>query len=57
MLEYVSEETFQLQITQGLMAHIFCAQQAVSMFDENDGSIIYLTSTISLTPIPGTLIY
>ena len=57
MLEAVSEETFQLQITTGLMAHIFCAQQAVALFGEDGGSIINLSSTISLNPIPGTLIY
>ncbi|CAM4427542.1 Enoyl-(Acyl carrier protein) reductase [Pedobacter westerhofensis] len=39
------------------MAHIFCAQQAVAMFGEGGGSIINLSSTISLNPIPGTLIY
>ena len=38
------------------MAHMFCAQQAVAMF-ESGGSIINLSSTISLNPIPGTLIY
>ena len=56
-LEDISEETFQLQINTGLMAHMFCAQQAVAMFVENGGSIINLSSTISLNPIPGTLIY
>ncbi len=57
MLEDVSEKTFQMQITTGLMAHIFCAQKAVSLFGEKGGSIINLSSTISLNPIPGTLIY
>jgi 3-oxoacyl-[acyl-carrier protein] reductase len=57
MLEDISEETFKLQITTGLMAHMFCAQQAVAMFGEDGGSIINLSSTISLNPIPGTLIY
>lgn len=57
MLDQVSEETFQLQVTTGLMAHIFCAQQAAARFDEAGGSIINLSSTISLNPIPGTLIY
>lgn len=56
-LEDISEETFQLQISTGLMAHMFCAQQAVAMFGESGGSIINLSSTISLNPIPGTLIY
>ncbi|AMP98769.1 Short-chain dehydrogenase [Pedobacter cryoconitis] len=56
-LEDISEETFQLQINTGLMAHMFCAQQAVAMFGEKGGSIINLSSTISLNPIPGTLIY
>jgi len=57
MLEDISEETFQLQINTGLMAHMFCAQQAVAMFGESGGSIINLSSTVSLNPIPGTLIY
>jgi 3-oxoacyl-[acyl-carrier protein] reductase len=56
-LEDISEETFQLQINTGLMAHMFCAQQAVAIFGESGGSIINLSSTISLNPIPGTLIY
>jgi 3-oxoacyl-[acyl-carrier protein] reductase len=38
MLEDITEETFQLQITTGLMAHIFCSQQAVAMFGEGGGS-------------------
>ena len=57
MLGDVSEETFQLQITTGLMAHIFCAQQAVTLFGDEGGSIINLSSTVSVNPIPGTLIY
>lgn len=57
MLADVSEETFQLQITTGLMAHIFCAKEAVELFGEGGGSIINLSSTISMNPIPGTLIY
>ncbi|MET4138239.1 SDR family oxidoreductase [Pedobacter sp. UYP1] len=56
-LEDISEETFHLQINTGLMAHMFCAQQAVAMFGGSGGSIINLSSTISLNPIPGTLIY
>lgn len=56
-LEDISEETFHLQISTGLMAHMFCAQQAAAMFGESGGSIINLSSTISLNPIPGTLIY
>jgi 3-oxoacyl-[acyl-carrier protein] reductase len=51
MLADVSEETFQLQIATGLMAHIFCAKEAVAMFGEGGGSIINLSSTISLNPI------
>lgn len=57
MLEDISEESFQLQIRTGLMAHILTSQQAVAMFGENGGSIINISSTISLNPIPGTLIY
>jgi 3-oxoacyl-[acyl-carrier protein] reductase len=57
MLADVSEETFQLQVTTGLMAQIFCAKEAAAMFDAAGGSIINLSSTISLNPIPGTLIY
>ena len=57
MLEDISEESFLLQIRTGLMAHMFTSQQAVKMFGEEGGSIINLSSTISLNPIPGTLIY
>ncbi|RXG11213.1 3-oxoacyl-[acyl-carrier protein] reductase [Leeuwenhoekiella aestuarii] len=57
MLENISEESFLLQIRTGLMAHMFTSQQAVKMFGKEGGSIINLSSTISLNPIPGTLIY
>lgn len=57
MLEEVSEESFHLQVNTHLMATIFCAQQAVALFDEKGGSIINISSTVSLNPIPGTLIY
>jgi 3-oxoacyl-[acyl-carrier protein] reductase len=57
MLADISEETFHSQINTGLMAHMFCAQQAVNLFGKDGGSIINLSSTISLNPIPGTLIY
>ena len=57
MLEDISEKSFLLQIRTGLMAHMFTSQQAVKMFGEEGGSIINLSSTISLNPIPGTLIY
>lgn len=57
LLPDVSEETFSLQVNTHLRAHIFCAQHAIDLFGENGGNIVNISSTISLNPIPGTLIY
>ncbi|MDF2476338.1 MAG: Short-chain dehydrogenase [Sphingobacterium sp.] len=57
MLEQVSEETYDMQFNTGLKADIFCIQEAAQLFGKNGGSIINISSTISLNPVPGTLIY
>jgi|SRR5690606_14287184 len=57
MLEDISEETFALQINTHLRAHMFTAKEAVKLMGEEGGSIINISSTVSLNPIPGTLIY
>lgn len=57
LLDDVSEETFHLQVNTHLMANILCTKEAVAMFNENGGSIINISSTVSQNPIPGTLIY
>ena len=57
MLDQISEETYDTQFKTGLKASIFCIQEAVTLFGEKGGSIINISSTVSLNPIPGTLIY
>lgn len=57
MLENVSEETYDIQFNTGLKANIFAIQEAVALFGEKGGNIINISSTISLNPIPGTLVY
>lgn len=57
MLENVSEETYDMQFNTGLKANIFCIQEAVALFGERGGNIINISSTVSINPIPGTLIY
>lgn len=56
-LEEVSEESFHKQVNTHLKGSIFCTQQAAAMFDKNGGSIINISSTMSINPIPGTMIY
>jgi len=57
MLDQVTEETYDMQFNTGLKANIFSIQEAVPLFGEKGGSIINISSTISLNPVPGTLIY
>src|SRR5699024_7544878 len=40
-----------------LKGSIFCTQHAAAMFDNNGGSIINISSTMSINPLPGTMIY
>lgn len=57
LLGDISEESFHMQFNTGLKANIFCAKEAVALFGDSGGNIINISSTISLNPIPGTLIY
>lgn len=57
MLEGITEESFHLQVNTHLMAPILSIQQAVSMFGENGGSIINVSSTVSQNPLPGFMVY
>jgi len=53
----ISEESFHKQVNTHLKGSIFCTQHAAAMFDNNGGSIINISSTMSINPLPGTMIY
>jgi 3-oxoacyl-[acyl-carrier protein] reductase len=57
LLDQISEESFHLQVNTHLMGPILSIQQAVSLFGENGGSIINISSTVSQNPIPGVMVY
>jgi Dehydrogenases with different specificities (related to short-chain alcohol dehydrogenases) len=57
MLDQITDKTYDMQFNTGLKANIFTIQEAVPLFGEKGGSIINISSTISLNPIPGTLVY
>jgi 3-oxoacyl-[acyl-carrier protein] reductase len=57
MLEALAIEVIQANINTNLIGTILCAQKAVEVMGKNGGSIINISSTVSINPMPGTLIY
>jgi len=57
LLEQITEESFHAQVNTNLMGTIFCSQEAVKLMGEKGGSIINISSTMSLNPLPLTLVY
>ncbi|KEO75673.1 SDR family NAD(P)-dependent oxidoreductase [Anditalea andensis] len=57
LLEEVTEESFHLQYNTHVLGNLLCTQNAVKMFGNNGGSIINLSSTVSLNPFPGLIVY
>jgi 3-oxoacyl-[acyl-carrier protein] reductase len=57
MLEALSIDVIQANINTNLIGTILCAQKAAELMGENGGNIINISSTVSLNPMPGTLIY
>jgi len=56
-LEAVTEESFHAQVNTHFLANVLCTQQAVQLFGDNGGNIINISSTVSLNPVPGTMVY
>ncbi|WP_317132119.1 SDR family NAD(P)-dependent oxidoreductase [Pedobacter westerhofensis] len=57
MLEALTIEVIQANINTNLIGTILCAQKAVELMGKNGGNIINISSTVSINPMPGTLIY
>ncbi|QNF32839.1 3-oxoacyl-ACP reductase FabG [Adhaeribacter swui] len=57
LLDGISEESFHLQVNTHLLGPILSIQQAVNLLGEKGGSIINLSSTVSLNPLPGVMVY
>jgi len=57
MLEALTLEVLQANINTNLIGTILCAQKAVELMGKNGGNIINISSTVSVNPMPGTLIY
>jgi 3-oxoacyl-[acyl-carrier protein] reductase len=57
MLEALTLEHIHANINTNLIGTILCAQKAVELMGHNGGSIINISSTVSVNPMPGTLIY
>ncbi|RRJ90776.1 SDR family NAD(P)-dependent oxidoreductase [Flavobacterium macacae] len=56
-LEAVSEESFHRQYNTHVLGNLMCSQEAVGMFGERGGSIINISSTVSINPMPGLIVY
>lgn len=57
MLEALTIEVLQANINTNLIGTILCAQKAVEVMGTAGGNIINISSTVSVNPMPGTLIY
>lgn len=57
VLENITEESFHLQVNTHLKGPIFCIQEAARLFGKEGGSIINISSTVSLNPITGVMVY
>tara|TARA_R110002020_G_scaffold117986_1_gene269722 strand:- start:135610 stop:136362 length:753 start_codon:yes stop_codon:yes gene_type:complete len=57
LLDGITEESFHLQVNTHLLGPILLIQKAVELFGENGGSIVNISSTVSLNPVPGFMVY
>lgn len=57
MLEAITMQLLQANINTNLIGTILCAQKAAEVMGNDGGSIINISSTVSVNPMPGTLIY
>ena len=57
LLDAITEESFHLQVNTHLLGPILSIQEAVKMFGQQGGSIINISSTVSLNPLPGVMVY
>lgn len=57
MLEAITVELLQVNINTNLIGAILCAQKAAEVMERDGGNIINISSTVSINPMPGTLIY
>lgn len=56
-LEKVTEESFHIQYNTHVLGNLLCTQNAVELFGNSGGSIINISSTVSLNPYPGLIVY
>ena len=56
-LEGVTEDSFHAQFNTNVLGTILTIQKAVELFGENGGSVINISSTVSLNPFPALLEY
>ena len=56
-IEAVTEEGFYLQYNTHVLGNLLCSQKAVELFGDRGGSIINISSTVSINPMPGLIVY
>ncbi len=56
-LAAVTEDSFHRQFNTNVLGNILATQKAVEMFGDAGGSIINISSAVSLNPTPGILVY
>ncbi|HTN38608.1 MAG TPA: glucose 1-dehydrogenase [Arachidicoccus sp.] len=56
-LAAVTEESFHRQFNTHVLGNLLCSQNAVEMFADRGGSIINISSTVSINPMAGLIVY
>lgn len=56
-LEAVTEESFHRQFNTHVLGNLLCSQNAVELFGDQGGCIINISSTVSINPMPGLIVY
>lgn len=56
-LEEVTEDSFHRQFNTHVLGNLLCSQNAVEIFGDRGGSIINISSTVSINPMPGLIVY
>lgn len=56
-IEEVSEESFQRLYNTHVLGNLLCSQKAVEMFGDDGGNIINISSTVSINPMAGLIVF
>ncbi len=56
-LEQVTEESFHKQFNLNVLGLLLATQKALTLFDDAGGSVVNISSVVSVSPLPGASVY